>query len=91
MDNEEYEYDMMEKYNPVDIDNNFRKEVERKTQLAWQPVYLIDSKNSASTGESFMIYPETLQSEDSMPAYYSLGSFGLNNSFKTSPGNISTI
>ena len=62
-----------EKYAPVDIDDEFAKEVNEKTGMKWDKVYSIDSQ----TGSTKMVFPETLENEDNMPVFYSLGSYDM--------------
>ncbi len=66
--------EIMDKYSPIDIDENFAKEVNNKTGLIWNNVYKIDSPS----GDAQMVYPESLQNEDNMPIYFYIGNYALN-------------
>ena len=63
----------IEKYSPIDIDENFENEVKNKTGAKWNKVYEIDSP----MGSTQMVYPESIQNLDNVPIYYYVGNFGL--------------
>lgn len=72
--------EVMDKYTQIELDEDFKQTVEKNTGLIWEKEYTIDSLS----GQVSMLYPNSLQSEDSYPVYYYIGSFALNLTFSES-------
>lgn len=85
MSNTQNNDEIMEKYSAIDIDENFKNEVEKKTGEVWNKVYKIDSP----TGSTQMVYPESAQNLDNMPIYYCIGYFGLSDFLFIETDNLS--